>query len=286
MTIKVMAWVLEDCDVDDPIARLVLIGLANHGHDDGTGSRPSAKTLANYARCSKRTVFRKLKDLEASGVISRGDQSAVAHLPATLRPIVYDINLKWLPSDTVSSGVVTACHQGDDTGDMGGDDTAVTQNPHIYPSLEPSSIAPAFADAESPASIDVSISTITHQRIRRVDPIWDELLAACSIDSTQITKSARGAYNRAAADIRELHPEPGEITRRSRVFRVRWPGASLTPTSLARRWSECQQLDAATTPLTERDVQPIAHQALADQGAGASWRDFDDDDTKAIPHAT
>lgn len=74
---------------------------------------------------------------------------------------------------------------------------------------------------------------------RRRDELWEALLGACGI-SGPIPASARGAYNRAVADLRDLGVTPADIRARARVFRLRWPSASLTPTALARRWAECE----------------------------------------------
>lgn len=71
------------------------------------------------------------------------------------------------------------------------------------------------------------------------DVVWDSLLAVCGVDPLAITKSSRGAYNRAVKDLRELGATERDIVIRATVFRRRWPDASLTPTALARRWPEC-----------------------------------------------
>jgi hypothetical protein len=72
---------------------------------------------------------------------------------------------------------------------------------------------------------------------KRTDVVWDALMAVTGV--TAVTSSARGAYNRATKDLRDVGAEPDEIARRGLVFRERWPDASLTPTALARRWGEC-----------------------------------------------
>lgn len=91
-----MVWVLKHAQVprSEPIARLVLIGLANHAADDGTGARPSVATLAEYAGCSVRSVHNKLDVLREVGLIRRGDQRAVGHLRADRRPVVWDLNMQ------------------------------------------------------------------------------------------------------------------------------------------------------------------------------------------------
>lgn len=88
-----MVWALKTAPVDDPLEHLILIGLADHAGPDGTGARPAASTLAEYARCSVRTVRYRLRGLEAAGLIVRGDQRIVEHLRADRRPVVWDLDL-------------------------------------------------------------------------------------------------------------------------------------------------------------------------------------------------
>ncbi|WPM94371.1 replication initiation protein [Arthrobacter phage Cupello] len=119
-----MVWALKTAPVPDPIAHLVLIGLADHAADDGTAARPSVAVLAEYARCSPRSVQRKLRDLEECGLIWKGDQRLVEHLRSDRRPAVYDLNLRGVSvSRPVDNGVTgngvrgatldeTGCHAG------------------------------------------------------------------------------------------------------------------------------------------------------------------------------
>jgi hypothetical protein len=93
MSIEALSWALHDADVSDATEVLVLLGIANHTNRDGTGARAGQATLARYARCSIRTVRRKLVDLEERGLIRRGDQRAVDHIPSQFRPIVWDLVL-------------------------------------------------------------------------------------------------------------------------------------------------------------------------------------------------
>jgi hypothetical protein len=93
MSIEAVAWALNTADVQDATEVLVLIGIANHAAKDGTGSRAGQATLAHYARCSDRTVRRKLAALEDRGLIRRGDQRAAEHIPRNVRPVVWDLVL-------------------------------------------------------------------------------------------------------------------------------------------------------------------------------------------------
>lgn len=99
MSIRAMSWALKDAPVPDPVAHLILIGLADHAADDGTNARPSRATLADYAHVTPRTVGTKLKLLEESRLIRRGDQQQVAHLRSDRRPVVWDLNLAAVRSD-------------------------------------------------------------------------------------------------------------------------------------------------------------------------------------------
>lgn len=88
-----MVWALKTAPVPDPISHLVLIGLADHANDDGTGARPAVSKLADYARCSSRSVQNKLRVLVELGLIWPGDQRGVEHLPSNRRPVVYDLDI-------------------------------------------------------------------------------------------------------------------------------------------------------------------------------------------------
>ena len=91
MSVEAISWALNDAPgVPAPLV-VVLIGLANHAGPDGRGAYPSQATLARYARKDPRTVRRDLARLEALGLIRRGDQRLVEHLPADRRPVVWDL---------------------------------------------------------------------------------------------------------------------------------------------------------------------------------------------------
>ena len=88
-----MVWALKHAPVTDAQEHLVLIGLADHADGLGRGAWPSKATLAEYARCSARTVHNKLRRLEDAGIIMRGDQRIVGHVRADRRPVVYDLDI-------------------------------------------------------------------------------------------------------------------------------------------------------------------------------------------------
>lgn len=68
MSIEATSWAL-NVQCPNPTAKLVLIGLANHAHADGTCAWPSVETLAHYAGCNRRTAQRNLRVLADAGLI-------------------------------------------------------------------------------------------------------------------------------------------------------------------------------------------------------------------------
>ncbi|MFD1836240.1 helix-turn-helix domain-containing protein [Brachybacterium rhamnosum] len=88
-----MVWALKHAPVTDPLAHLVLIGLADHADPQGREARPSQKRLAAYVNVTDRTIRTKLRLLEGEGLIVPGDERLAAHLRADRRPLVWDLQL-------------------------------------------------------------------------------------------------------------------------------------------------------------------------------------------------
>ncbi|GAB3986113.1 helix-turn-helix domain-containing protein [Plantactinospora veratri] len=84
----------ERCARLTPACLAVLIGLANHAHANGRAAYPSQERLAHYARKSTRSVRSDLATLERLGIIRRGDQRHVLHLPTDRRPVVWDLAME------------------------------------------------------------------------------------------------------------------------------------------------------------------------------------------------
>lgn len=70
MSVEVIAAVLNHSPTAGN-AKVILLGLANHAHPDGSNARPSVPRLARYARVDPRTVQRNLRELQADGHIER-----------------------------------------------------------------------------------------------------------------------------------------------------------------------------------------------------------------------
>lgn len=104
MSLKAMLWVLESAPVANHVELAILFALADRAADDGTAAWPAQSWIATRSRCSSRTVIRHLKNLEADGVIRRGDQNLVSHLRPDRRPVVWDINLRLGPDAPRTTG--------------------------------------------------------------------------------------------------------------------------------------------------------------------------------------
>lgn len=74
--------------------RLVLLVIAEHAHDDGTGSWPSKSTMAREANMKPRQVQRNLRELEAMGEVHIAPQAGGSkHTRTDRRPNLYTITL-------------------------------------------------------------------------------------------------------------------------------------------------------------------------------------------------
>ena len=99
MSLKAMTWVMEDAPVKDATSLLILYALADRANDDGTAAWPSQEWLAKRARCTTRTIRRKLTQLEEEGLIQKGNPKFVEHIRQDRRPTVWDLCL-WVTSTT------------------------------------------------------------------------------------------------------------------------------------------------------------------------------------------
>lgn len=103
MSCQATSWALTHTDVTDAQEHMVLLAMAYHADPRGDNVCPHQSTIATMARCSVRTVGRRLAAMEARGVIVRGDQRLVEHLGRGHRPVVWRLALeRRRPSDNLS----------------------------------------------------------------------------------------------------------------------------------------------------------------------------------------
>lgn len=149
MSLKAMTWVMEDAPVNDATSLLILYALADRANDDGTAAWPSQEWLAKRARCTTRTIRRKLTQLEEEGLIRKGNPKFVEHIRQDRRPTVWDLCL-WVTSTTGQNdrpdkmtgrtpGAERPDTPGTTTGHTGSNDrTQLCPTNRPEPSLEPS----------------------------------------------------------------------------------------------------------------------------------------------------
>lgn len=87
MSWQAVHWAMRGADVRSTAEVMVLVVLADHADDEGRGAWPSQTRIAQESRASRRTVQKVLTDLQARGVIRRGDQS-LAPRGRVGRPVV------------------------------------------------------------------------------------------------------------------------------------------------------------------------------------------------------
>lgn len=121
MSVEAMSWALNQQLIDDPGARFVLVGLANHADAEGCHAFPSLETLARYSGMSTRNVRRKIRMLEEAGLIEPGNEAIVAaHITRMdRRPQIYNMKMTPADSDQQQDNGATDCHPADLNGGTG-----------------------------------------------------------------------------------------------------------------------------------------------------------------------
>ena len=89
-------------------------------------------------------------------------------------------------------------------------------------------------------------------RLGRRDALWEAL--ALSMPGPG-SRSERGRWNRAVADLREADASPVEVLARVVEYRRRWPKIDLTPTGLAGNWGLLAQPKPGSVTAALRQVQ-------------------------------
>lgn len=91
---------------------------------------------------------------------------------------------------------------------------------------------------------------------RKQDPLWDALMYVCRIDTAKITKSARGAYNRAVKELKEVDATPESIAHAAMAYRLAYGDVALTPSALAKHYAGAEGV--ATQPKVSKGALEIA----------------------------
>lgn len=242
MSVRVMNEVWEQAMDLSGSRLLVMLALADWANDEGV-CWPSVRTLAHKARIDRATAYRVLADLEAEGYIERSSRPGHSSLFRVHPVLEQGSHPATGASDLGGSHPATGGSQ-DATGGVAsghtGGRTGATQNHQEPPAEPPGNRAPSDDGAAQLSLVPLPQPEVSAQR-RKPDHVWEAVLFVSGVDGSAIPKSARGAYNRAVADLKAVGATPEEVVRRAAIYRAKWPEVSLTPTALARRWAECEQ---------------------------------------------
>lgn len=205
---------------------LVLLALADIANDDGE-CWPSIPHLAKKCRLDTRTTQRRIRSLEELGevvvVVCGGKSSTRGGVRSNHYRIVVYIPAE--DSDPGESPPPANRHRGTDATQTLAPVppqtlAPVPPEPSVEPSREPS-LLPVVAEA-TPA--------------RRRDPLFDAMVEALDIDTAELTPTARGALNKALADLRTIDVDPPDIAQRVAIYRRMYPNAAVTAAAIAKHW--------------------------------------------------
>lgn len=74
---------------------------------------------------------------------------------------------------------------------------------------------------------------------RERNVIWDTLLDVCGVNPDNVNSSEASRYGRMVRVLNECNATPEEIRARAAVYQRKFPQATMTPSALVNRWSEC-----------------------------------------------
>jgi hypothetical protein len=177
--------------------------LDRYGNSEGSQRVPGRALLARRVGCSLDTIDRAKAELVAAGYLEVRRRRSAEGDPDTneyvLRRMPAGVAAPMRPPSRTDAATGSRTH-------------AAKQRENTSGSKEPSVPAPSG---------------------RARDELWDALVAAMGT-AAPVTRSGRGAWNRAATEMREVGATPELIRRAAGAYRKRWPGIEVTPTALAK----------------------------------------------------
>jgi len=245
MSIRVSTWVWQHSDQTGS-ARLLLLAIADHAHDNGSGAYPSMQTLAQQIRMSVRNTQYLIRRLVADGALSVAlsagphgtnvytvvmDTPSPTRPPATpFRPTSGEEGVPGLHPATGTTGAnpgAMGCN-----GPSGEGATTVAAQPSVTVPRDP----PVSEGAR--ATVSRASAGLAHDR-RAHDPVW--LAAVAAIGEAPITDTEIAAWHAALRQLDSLGSNreaiAAELTTRARRYRARWPTVAMTVPALIRHWT-------------------------------------------------
>jgi len=269
VAIECMVWVLELEGEVTTNEKFVLLGIANHAQPNGAGAFPSLETLARYTRLSKSTVQRCVKKLVERGLLTKssgnGRKSTSYTVEMDFAPVVKlelapDSNENEAPANENEGG------QSDHPGPDGPETrvvTVTTQGGQALTTQGGQALTTQGGQALTTEPLynrnKTALEPKRPERQRKRDAIWDALMETCGVNAATINSNERGRYNRAVKLLKESKATAEEIHTRAKMYRRKFPGASMTPMAIANHWSE---LDPATMSAEETTTAPKGWDAI------------------------
>lgn len=238
MSVKVMAWVW---DQELPTSKkMLLLAIADHCDDDGDNAWPSKARLAEKVCLSEDRVRVMLRQLENEGwITTHQSQGGTRQTPTDRRPNLYRINMTRGRVGKPSRGRVDKRSRGR------------VGKPRIILSTS-----------------DTSLGSTSRAKER--DELFDALVEVCEIDAERLTQSARGALNRATKELKEVSADVESVRRVAKAYRVKYPGASLTPVALSKHYP------ALATDQRRRDESRAVSGEVCEACQGTGWAEVDE----------
>jgi excinuclease UvrABC ATPase subunit len=105
---------------------------------------------------------------------------------------------------------------------------------------------------------------------KTVDPLFDAIAEACSIDPGRLTSSARGQINKAVKELRDTAADAQSVAAAAKEYRKRFPDAALTPSALAKHYPALAPTLSAPREQKRTPCEPCS---------GTGWQSTDDERT-------
>lgn len=242
--------------------KAVLLLLSHHVDDKDGYTWVSAKRLARELEISERQCKRILAELQKRGVVECDMHGHV--LPGRRRqwsPNRWRIRVEQLPEIVFDDRARSDVH---DTPKENLGVTCATSSGDMCDLLGVSHASPNKKEDKKEDHL-ASASPNANGR----DELFDTLAEVCGVVVADLTKSARGALNRALADLRGVNATADEIRARAIRHRRKWPGIGVTPSSLAKHWPELGSPIRAEPARTNRPVPPKVDEPEHADGAAA-----------------
>lgn len=207
--------------------RAVLLTIADAANRDGEEAHPGLNAIIEGSLYKRSRVLAVVRQLEQEGWIE------VVEAPAPGRATNFRVCMDRVQNLDTSPVQPEADPSPDSTGPMGVNNGS-TKSPQRVQSATPDT------------SIEISTTVTTNKPSARKE-VTNALLGVCGLDVRQMTGREKQKLGLATNSLVEVGATAAEVSRRSRVFRRVWKGASLTPMALANNWGQL----AADQPTAE-----------------------------------